>query len=79
MEASRGLSLVMAVLCAITAAGEAQLTESFYASTCPSVEAVVSQTVATKVSQTFTTIPATLRLFFHDCFVEVANPDLAPL
>lgn len=60
----------MAVLCAFTAAGEAQLTESFYASTCPSVESVVSQTVATKVSQTFTTIPATLRLFFHDCFVE---------
>ncbi|KAD2073964.1 hypothetical protein E3N88_41908 [Mikania micrantha] len=33
-------------------------------------QAVVQQTVNTKVSQTFTTIPATLRLFFHDCFVE---------
>ncbi|KAJ0447338.1 putative peroxidase [Helianthus annuus] len=47
-----------------------QLTENFYASTCPMVEAIVKQTVNTKVSQTFTTIPATLRLFFHDCFVE---------
>ncbi|KAL8266437.1 hypothetical protein R6Q59_003781 [Mikania micrantha] len=50
--------------------GNGQLVENFYAATCPMVEAVVQQTVNTKVSQTFTTIPATLRLFFHDCFVE---------
>ncbi|CBI21341.3 unnamed protein product, partial [Vitis vinifera] len=50
--------------------GEGQLAENFYSSSCPNVEAIVKQEVSTKFSQTFTTIPATLRLFFHDCFVE---------
>lgn len=50
---------------------EAQLVENFYSSSCPNVESIVKQAVSTKFSQTFTTIPATLRLFFHDCFVEV--------
>ncbi|KAM0003013.1 putative peroxidase [Helianthus debilis subsp. tardiflorus] len=54
----------------LTGTTHGQLTENFYAVTCPMVEAIVKQTVNTKVSQTFTTIPATLRLFFHDCFVE---------
>lgn len=53
--------------------GEGQLVENFYSFTCPSVEAVVQQVVTNKISQTFITIPATLRLFFHDCFVEVVD------
>lgn len=53
--------------------GKGQLVQNFYASTCPMAEAVVKQAVATKFSQTFTTIPATLRLFFHDCLVEVTS------
>ncbi|CAM8992288.1 unnamed protein product [Rhodiola kirilowii] len=48
----------------------AQLTENFYSLTCPLVEPIVRQTVAMKIAQTFTTIPATLRLLFHDCFIE---------
>ncbi|CAA7031437.1 unnamed protein product [Microthlaspi erraticum] len=47
----------------------AQLSEKFYASTCPNVELIVKQAVTTKFQQTFTTAPATLRMFFHDCFV----------
>lgn len=50
--------------------GEGQLVENFYSSSCPNVESIVNQVVSTKFSQTFTTVPATLRLFFHDCFVE---------
>ncbi|KAE8707653.1 Peroxidase 51 [Hibiscus syriacus] len=50
--------------------GEGQLSEDFYASSCPNLESIVSQQVSTKFSQTFVTVPATLRLFFHDCFVE---------
>nr|GMC99513.1 peroxidase 55-like [Ipomoea batatas] len=49
---------------------EGQLAENFYASTCPNVELIVQQVVGTKFAQTFVTVPATLRLFFHDCFVE---------
>ncbi|KAJ8642567.1 hypothetical protein MRB53_004315 [Persea americana] len=33
-------------------------------------ELIVRQAVTTKLFQTFVTIPATLRLFFHDCFIE---------
>ncbi|KAK8964716.1 Peroxidase 55 [Platanthera guangdongensis] len=50
--------------------GEAQLSQNFYGFRCPAVELIVRQAVATKISQTFVTVPATLRLFFHDCFVE---------
>ncbi|XP_054803161.1 peroxidase 55 [Prosopis cineraria] len=55
---------------AMMCGGGAQLTENFYSSTCPNVEAIVNQAVTNKLAQTFTTIPATLRLFFHDCMVE---------
>ncbi|KAJ1401851.1 Secretory peroxidase [Sesbania bispinosa] len=50
--------------------GEGQLVENFYSSTCPNVESIVTQAVTTKFAQTITTGQATLRLFFHDCFVE---------
>ncbi|KAF5958647.1 hypothetical protein HYC85_005872 [Camellia sinensis] len=48
-----------------------KLVENFYSSSCPNVESIVHHAVSTKLSQTFATIPATLRLFFHDCFAEV--------
>jgi len=51
--------------------GEGQLSENFYNSSCPNVESIVSQAVTNKFTQTITTGQATLRLFFHDCFVEV--------
>ncbi|XP_015068474.1 peroxidase 51-like [Solanum pennellii] len=48
----------------------AQLKTNFYAQTCPNVESIVRNVVNQKFKQTFVTIPAVLRLFFHDCFVE---------
>ncbi|ONI27354.1 hypothetical protein PRUPE_1G081600 [Prunus persica] len=47
----------------------AQLRTDFYKGTCPNVESLVTSAVKTKFQQTFVTAPATLRLFFHDCFV----------
>uniref|UniRef100_I1LVP1 Peroxidase n=1 Tax=Glycine max TaxID=3847 RepID=I1LVP1_SOYBN len=47
----------------------AQLSRVFYRNTCPNVEQLVRSSVAQKFQQTFVTAPATLRLFFHDCFV----------
>lgn len=49
----------------------AQLRSNYYANTCPNVESIVRNVVNQKFQQTFVTIPAVLRLFFHDCFVEV--------
>ncbi|KAL4182221.1 hypothetical protein AMTRI_Chr12g241470 [Amborella trichopoda] len=48
----------------------AQLRRNFYSATCPNVELIVRNAVTRKLRQTFVTAPATLRLFFHDCFVE---------
>jgi len=49
----------------------AQLTRGFYNNVCPNVEQLVRSAVNQKFQQTFVTAPATLRLFFHDCFVRV--------
>ncbi|KAK1417104.1 hypothetical protein QVD17_26226 [Tagetes erecta] len=46
-----------------------QLTQNFYQHICPNVESIVRSAVTNKFQQTFTTAPATLRLFLHDCFV----------
>lgn len=53
--------------------GKGQLSETFYRTSCPKVESIVRKVVTEKINQTFVTIPATLRLFFHDCFVEVGS------
>ncbi|XXG78440.1 hypothetical protein AAC387_Pa08g2387 [Persea americana] len=68
MEIWKGLFWVM-VLMALRR-GDGQLAENFYRFSCPNVEAIVRQAVSAKLSITFVTVPATLRLFFHDCFVE---------
>ncbi|KAL4368690.1 hypothetical protein GQ457_05G011260 [Hibiscus cannabinus] len=62
--------LMISVVLVIVQRGEGQLSEDFYANSCPNVESIVSQAVSTKFTQTFVTVPSTLRLFFHDCFVE---------
>ena len=50
---------------------EAQLRRGYYAGVCPNVESIVRGVVAKKIQQTPATVGATVRLFFHDCFVEV--------
>ncbi|XP_010444652.1 PREDICTED: peroxidase 73 [Camelina sativa] len=67
-------SLVLVVALSITISmfpdtATAQLKTNFYGNSCPNVEQIVRTVVQQKVKQTFVTIPATLRLFFHDCFV----------
>lgn len=49
----------------------ASLQQNFYANICPNVENIVRDAVKKKFNQTFVTVPATIRLFFHDCFVQV--------
>ena len=72
----RGVCLLTVALVAAMAlaAGEAKLSPGHYRSTCPRVESIVRSAVARKVRETFVTVPATLRLFFHDCFVQVRQP-----
>lgn len=49
---------------------QAQLRQNFYANSCPNVESIVRGAVTAKFQQTFVTVPATLRMFFHDCMVQ---------
>ncbi|CAJ2649792.1 peroxidase 16-like protein [Trifolium pratense] len=60
------LSLLLILTATTTSA---QLTRGFYNNVCPNVEQLVRSAVNQKFQQTFVTAPATLRLFFHDCFV----------
>ncbi|CAH2076215.1 unnamed protein product [Thlaspi arvense] len=47
----------------------AQLRPNFYAGSCPNVEQIVKDAVLLKIKQASITVPALLRLYFHDCFV----------
>jgi peroxidase len=68
---------VLTALLALAAASSgvtrcaAQLKQDYYAAVCPDVEKIVRDAVAKKVQATPIAIGATIRLFFHDCFVEV--------
>ncbi|CAN8264161.1 unnamed protein product [Cochlearia groenlandica] len=67
-----GVVLIVALTVAISMLPDtttAQLKTNFYKDSCPNVELIVRKAVQKKVKETFVTIPATLRLFFHDCFV----------
>ncbi|PIA40816.1 hypothetical protein AQUCO_02400108v1 [Aquilegia coerulea] len=67
MEYSR-LSILFFFLPLLVTTASA-LQRNYYATTCPSVESIVRGAVTQKFRQTFVTVPGTLRLFFHDCFV----------
>ncbi|KAL5713652.1 peroxidase [Ranunculus cassubicifolius] len=64
------LLLVLNVFIFSTHLSSAQLQQNFYANICPNVETIVRGAVTAKFQQTFVTVPGTLRLFFHDCFVQ---------
>ncbi|XP_006848256.2 peroxidase 51 [Amborella trichopoda] len=59
----------LGILVIVFVASDAQLVENFYGLRCQTLEATVRQVVIMKLNQTFVTVPSTLRLFFHDCFV----------
>ncbi|GLJ34788.1 hypothetical protein SUGI_0700110 [Cryptomeria japonica] len=67
---SLGLLVLLGVFIFKGSAQSSLLSTNFYANSCPKVEAIVKNVVSLKFNQTFVTVPGTLRLFFHDCFVE---------
>lgn len=60
------LTVVVALLSSLAAA---QLRTDYYAGICPSLEAIVRNSVRQSMAQDPISAPATLRLFFHDCAV----------
>ncbi|KAL2318277.1 hypothetical protein Fmac_032153 [Flemingia macrophylla] len=69
MSPQRFIFLANMFLLLLIAGCQAQLRVDYYRNTCPNVESIVRSAVEMKLQQTFVTAPATLRLFFHDCFV----------
>lgn len=70
-------TFVSAVLCMLACSGavvlvHAQLSPSFYAQSCPKLESIVRSAMTQAVAQDATIGASMLRLFFHDCFVNVS-------
>ncbi|KAF8642551.1 hypothetical protein HU200_067230 [Digitaria exilis] len=59
--------LALSLLCSAT---NGQLTPTFYASTCPTLEQVVRNTMISAIQTERRMGASLLRLFFHDCFVQ---------
>ncbi|KAL9662501.1 hypothetical protein QQ045_027334 [Rhodiola kirilowii] len=74
METKTSILLLILMLESLVLAN-AQLVENFYSKSCPDVESIVQKAVYNNFLQTFATIPGTLRLFQHDCFVDVKGPN----
>ncbi|KAL6880487.1 hypothetical protein ACP4OV_012052 [Aristida adscensionis] len=64
------LAAALLLLASTATVCSAQLRRNYYAGVCPEAEAVVRAAVARKVRETFLAVGATVRLFFHDCFVQ---------
>jgi hypothetical protein len=63
--------LLLAALVSAAANGDRKLSARYYDKTCPNVQRVVRTVMAHTVAGDPTVAPAVLRLFFHDCFVNV--------
>lgn len=64
------LAVTVAVASSLARPCAADLTPDYYASSCPNVETIVRDVVRQKMQSTIRTVGSTIRLFFHDCFVE---------
>ena len=74
MAAAR-LLLLAAALALLACGGPragAQLSAGFYSAACPAVHGVVRQAMSQAVMNDSRSGAAVLRLFFHDCFVNVS-------
>jgi peroxidase len=72
IRTTQSLLFLSMILLLFSTATYAQLRRDYYRHSCPNVESIVRSAVKKKFHQTFVTAPATLRLFFHDCFVQVS-------
>jgi peroxidase len=50
-----------------------ELSLDFYSHTCPQLDQIISSVIVTQYRDYPAAGPATIRLFFHDCFVEVCK------
>lgn len=65
--------LAVAILSLLASAARAQLSPAFYATTCPNLETIVRSVMAQVIAQDPRMGASMIRLFFHDCFVNVSS------
>ncbi|KAL5707513.1 Peroxidase 52 [Ranunculus cassubicifolius] len=70
MAASYTIFSVIFLLFACSTTTHAQLSATFYASSCPNLQTIVSTAMNQAVTSTPRLGASVLRLFFHDCFVQ---------
>ena len=77
--AARGPALMQWLLAVslLSLAANAQLSTTFYATSCPNLESIVRAAMTQAVSNERRIGASLLRLFFHDCFVQVRYRTLA--
>jgi peroxidase len=71
-----GLAVVLSLL---AGAANAQLSPSFYSKSCPKLASIVRSGMASAVQKEKRMGASILRLFFHDCFVNVSNRNVVAL
>ena len=64
-------ALWLSALAVVVAGAQAQLSPGFYNATCPGLQPIVRRGVARAVRREPRMGASLLRLFFHDCFVNV--------
>jgi hypothetical protein len=73
---ARSYIIVVAALCVVLPC-HAKLSTKFYAKTCPNVESIVRAVMAPAVAAEPRIGASIIRLFFHDCFVNVSPSHLS--
>ncbi|KAJ4816149.1 Peroxidase [Rhynchospora pubera] len=63
------IQIILSVILVLYPYRAASLSTNYYANICPNLENLVRGAVQQQMAQSPITAPATLRLFFHDCFV----------
>jgi peroxidase len=73
MAASASCLLSLLVVVVLAALASAQLSSTFYDTSCPSALSTISSGVTAAVAQEARVGASLLRLHFHDCFVQASS------
>jgi len=66
--------VIVSILSLLVFSCNAQLSPTFYARTCPNLQPIVRSAMSQAIAREARLGASILRLFFHDCFVNVNTP-----
>jgi peroxidase len=77
MVSASCLSLLVVAVAALASAASAQLSSTFYDTSCPNALSTIKSAVTAAVNNEARMGASLLRLHFHDCFVDASLQTLA--